>query len=202
MTSFKTKAMWVAIAATACVRFAHAEDVCGGLTQVAPGAQPNSLDCVDASAKTAYNNALNTISKFVVSSNDLKTSQANTDQQTSEQKSDQIGPTQNALGGAVSVGPTSVGNSTIGGGAFSRTTTGNADLSQKVVTYGSNTGTIDVNGVANTGGTVNTGTMFGNNGLSGGSVQQNAGGNTSTQGSGQQKSSTLGNSAPQHIVTK
>jgi len=202
MTSLKTKGLWVVIAATAVVRFAHAEDVCGGLTQVAPGAQPNSLDCVDASAKTAYNNALNTISKFVVSSNDLKSNQANTDQQSSQQKNDQVGPTQYGYAGGVSTGPTSVGNSAIGGGAFSRTTTGNADLAQNVATYGSNTGTIDVNGVANTGGTVNTGTMFGNNGLTGGSVQQSAGGNTSSQGSGQQKSSTLGNAAPTHIVTK
>jgi len=202
MTSMKTKAMWAVIAATALVRLAHAEDVCGGLTQVAPGAQPNSLDCVDASAKTAYNNALNTISKFVVSNNNLKTSQANTDQQLSKQMSTQVGPTQDAAGGAVSVGPTSVGNSTIGGGAFSRTTTGNADLAQKVVTYGSNTGTIDVNGVANTGGTVNTGTMLGNYGLSGGSVQQSAGGNSSGQGSQQQKTSSQGNAAPAHIVAK
>ncbi len=202
MRSFNTKGMWVLLAATALVRLAHAEDVCGGLTQVAPGAQPNSLDCVDASAKTAYNNALNTISKFVVSSNDLKTNQANTDRQTSQQKSTQVGPTQYAYGGDVSVGPTSVGNSALGAGAFSRTTTGKADLSQKVVTYGSNTGTIDVSGVANTGGTVNTGTMFGNSGLAGGGVQQSAGGNTSGQGSQQQKSSSQGNSAPAHIVTK
>jgi hypothetical protein len=202
MRSFNTKGMWVLLAATAVMRLAHAEDVCGGLTQVAPGAQPNSLDCVDASAKTAYNNSLNTISKFVASTNDLKTNQANTDQQTSQQKTSQIGPTQYASGGDVSVGPTSVGNSTIGGGAFSRTTTGNATLAQNVVTYGSNTGTIDVNGVANTGGTVNTGTMFGNAGLAGGSVQQSAGGNSSGQSSQQQKTSSQGNAAPAHIVTK
>ena len=202
MSILKTKGLFVQIAASAAVHLVHAEDVCTALTQIAPGAQPNSLDCVDASAKTAYNNALNTISKYVVSANDTRNNQANTDQQSSQQKSTQVGPVQSATGGGVSVGPTSVGNSTIGGGAFSRTTTGNADLSQKVVTYGSNTGTIDVTGVANTGGTVNTGTMLGNYGLSGGGVTQSAGGNSSGQGSQQQKSSTLGNAAPTRIVTK
>ena len=202
MTSMKTKAVWILIAAAAVVRVSHAEDVCGGLTQVAPGAQPNSLDCVDASAKTAYNNALNTISKFTVSSNDVKTDQANNLKQQQDQSNMQKGATQTGIGGAVSVGPTSVGNSTIGGGAYSRTTTGNADLSQKVVTYGSNTGVIDVTGTQNTGGTLNTGTMFGNSGLSGGSVQQKAGGNSSLQGAQQGNSGSQGNAAPTHIVTK
>ena len=115
MSILKTKGLFVLIAASAAVHLVHAEDVCTALTQIAPGAQPNSLDCVDASAKTAYNNALNTISKYVVSANDTRNNQANTDQQSSQQKSTQVGPVQSATGGGVSVGPTSVGNSTIGG---------------------------------------------------------------------------------------